>query len=81
MIPTGDAKIKGKLSRGLKNYIYNLIKFHASSRKSQNLHFDGLLFSKVCKDLAEKVQKSYVSRHWRVIESFKTKLTLVLKSA
>ena len=63
MIPTGDAKIKGKLSRGLKNYIYNLIKFHASSRKSQNLHFDGLLFSKVWKDLAGKVQKSYVSRH------------------
>ena len=58
-----EATIKGKLSRGLKNYIHNLIRFHASSRKSQNLHFDGLLFSKVWKDLAGKVQKSYVSRH------------------
>ena len=63
MILKGNAKIKGKLSHGLKNCIYHLIKFHASSRKSENLHFDGLLFSKVCKDLAEKVQKSYVSRH------------------
>ena len=32
-----------------------------SSRKSGNLHFDGLLFSKAYKDLDEKVQKSYVS--------------------
>ena len=52
----GDAKFKGKLTCGLKNDLGNLVNFHASSRKSGNLHFDGLLLSKACKDLDEKVQ-------------------------
>ena len=59
----GDAKLKGKLTRGLKNDIRNLVNFHVSSRKYENLHFDGLLLSKAYKVLDEKVQKSYVSRH------------------
>ena len=37
--------------------------------KSGNLHFDGLLLSKAFKDLHEEVQKSYVSWHWKVIQS------------
>ena len=41
-----DAKFKGKLTPGLKNDINNLVNFHASSRKSKNLYFDGLLLSK-----------------------------------
>ena len=57
----GDARFKGKLTLGLKNDIRNLVNFHASSRKSGNLHFDGLLLSKEYKDLDEKVQKNYVS--------------------
>ena len=57
----GDAKFKGKLTRGLKNDIRNLVNFHASSRKSENLYFDGLLLFKAYKVLDEKVQKSYVS--------------------
>ena len=56
-----DAKFKGKLKCGLKNDIRNLVNFHASSQKSQNLHFDWILFSKAYKDLDEKVQNSYVS--------------------
>ena len=56
-----EAKFKGKLTCGLKNDIRYLVNFHASSQKSENLHFDGLLLSKACKDLDEKVQKSYVS--------------------
>ena len=59
----GDAKFKGKLTRGLKNYIRNFVNFHASSRKSENLHFDGLILAKTYKVLDEKVQKSYDSRH------------------
>ena len=39
----------------------NLIKFHASSRKFGNVHFDGLVLSKAYKVLDKKVQKSYVS--------------------
>ena len=56
----GQAKFKGKLTRDFKNDIINLVNFHASSRKSDNLHFDGILLSKAHKDLDEKVQKSYV---------------------
>ena len=37
-----DAKFKGKLTRGLKNVIRNWASFHASSPKSENLHFDGI---------------------------------------
>ena len=57
----GDAKFRGKLTRELKNDIRNLVNFHASSRKPENLHVDGLLLSKAYKVLDEKVQKSYVS--------------------
>ena len=54
-----DAKFKGKLTFGLKYDIRNQVDFYASSRKSENLHFDGPLLSKAYKDLDEKVQKSY----------------------
>ena len=57
----GDAKFKRKLTCGLKNDIKNLLNFQASSRKSQNLHFDRMLLSKAYKYLDEKIQKSYVS--------------------
>ena len=53
-----DAKFKGKLTRDLKNDIRNLVNFHACSRKSENLHFNGLILSKAYKVLDEKVQKS-----------------------
>ena len=49
-----DAKFKRKLTCGLRN----LVNFYASSRKSENLHFDGLLLSKAYKYLDEKVKKS-----------------------
>ena len=56
-----DAKFKGKLAHSLKNDRRNLINFHASSRKSENLHFDELLLPKAYKDLDVNVQMSYVS--------------------
>ena len=56
----GDVKFEGKLTCGLKNDIRNLVNFHASSRKSENLHFDQILLSKAYKYLDEKIQKSYV---------------------
>ena len=61
MTLNGDAKFNGKLTCGLKNDVRNLVNFHASSRKSGNFHFYGLLLSKAYKDLDEKVQKSYES--------------------
>ena len=57
----GDAIFKEKLTGGLKNDIRNLVNFHASSRKPENLHFDGHILSKAYKVLGEKVQRSYVS--------------------
>ena len=59
----GDAEFKGKLTRGLKNDKRYLVHFHASSQKSEILHFDGLLLSKPHKDLDKKVHTSYVSCH------------------
>ena len=44
-----DAIFKEELTGGLKNDIRNLINFHASSPKSKNLHFDGLVLSKAYK--------------------------------
>ena len=57
----GDAKFKGKLTCGLKYDIRNLVNFHASSQKSENMQFDQILLSKGYKDLDEKIQKSHVS--------------------
>ena len=57
----GDTKFKGKLTCGSKNDISKLVNFHASSRKSENLHFDQILLSKAYKDLDEKIQTGYVS--------------------
>ena len=54
----GEAKFKGKLTYGLKNDLRNSVNFHWSSRKSRNLHFDGLFLPKAYKDLDEKVKKS-----------------------
>ena len=56
----GDAKFKEKLTGGLRYGIRNLTDFLASSRKSGNLDFDGLVLSKAYKVLDEKVQKGYV---------------------
>ena len=55
----GDAKFKGKLTSGLKNDIRNLVNFYVSSRKTENLHFDGFVLSKAYKVLDEKVKKCY----------------------
>ena len=54
----GDAKFNGKLICGLKKGVKNLVNFHASSRKSENLHLDRILLSKAIKNLDEEVQKS-----------------------
>ena len=53
-----DPKLKGKLTFRLKNDLKNLVNFHSRTRKSGNLHFDGLFLSKAYRDLDEKVKKS-----------------------
>ena len=57
----GDVIFKEKLTGGLKNDIRKLVNFYGNSRKSENLHFDGLLLSIAYKVSAKKIQKSYLS--------------------
>ena len=42
----------------LRNYMRNLVNFNASSGKSENLHFNRLLFRKVCNAWAKQIQRS-----------------------
>ena len=42
-----DAKFDKKLTLDFKNDMKNLVNFDSSSGKSENLHFDGLVLSKV----------------------------------
>ena len=53
-----DAIFKETLTDGLKNDTRDLVNFHASSCKSENLHFDGLVLFKVYKalDLKQSVE-------------------------
>ena len=75
----GVTRFKGKLTCGLKSDIRNLVNFHVSSWKAKNLHFDWIHLPKTCKYLDEKVQKSYVSWHRRVMQSLNKNWFLVPK--
>ena len=55
------------------------VNFNASSGKSENLHFDVLLLSIAYKVSAKKVQKTYLSLHWRVVQTLNKKLFFVWK--
>ena len=47
----------------------------------KNLHFNGLLLSKVCFVSAKKVQRSYLAWNWRVIQNLKRNRLVVSKLA
>ena len=74
-----DTKLQEKLALGSKNDMTNLANFNASNGKSKNLHFDVLLLSVAYKVSAKKVSKSYLSWHWRVIQSLKKNSPFVWK--
>ena len=59
MTPKSDANFEEKLTFGCKNDMRNLVNFHASSGKSENLHFNVLLLSILCKISAKKVLKIF----------------------
>ena len=42
--------------------------------KSQNLHLNGIIVSKKYKELAENLQRSYVSSHWTAMKNLKKSL-------
>ena len=66
-----NAKFEEKLTLGFKNDMINLVNFNGSSGKSEDLHFDGLLLSIAYKVSVRKVQKNYLSWHWKVIQTSK----------
>ena len=51
------AKFEERLALGCKNDITNLVNFNISSDKSENLHFDVLLFSIAYKFSAKKCRR------------------------
>ena len=55
-----DLNFEEKQTFCLKNDMKNLVNFNSSSRKSENLHFNGLLLKKICNVWAKKVQRSCV---------------------
>ena len=74
----GGAKCKWKLTCGLKNdkeFCY----FSCEQLKVWKFALDGFLLSKGYKVLHDKVQKSYFSWHWRVMQSLKKNWLLVSK--
>ena len=54
MTLNSEAKFEEEPTCRCKNDMRNLGNFHASTGKSQTLHFDGVLMSKVYKVLAKK---------------------------
>ena len=71
--------LKKKLTLDSKTDMRNLVNFNLSSGKSKNLHFDVLLLSIAYKVSAKKVQKSYLSWHWRVIKTLKKNSLFIWK--
>ena len=71
--------LKKKLTLDSKNDLTNLVNFNLGSDKSENLHFDVLLLSIAYKVSAEKVQKNYLSWHWKEIQTLKKNWHFVWK--
>ena len=72
-------KFEEKLTLGSKNDMRNLVNFNVSSGKSESLHFDVLLFSIAYKVSAKKVQKNYLSWHWKKIQTLKKNWLFIWK--
>ena len=73
------AKLEENLTLSSKNDMRNLVNFNVNSGRSQNLQFDVLLLLTAFKASAKKVQKSYLSWHWRVIQPLKKNWLFVWK--
>ena len=70
MIPKSHAKFEEKLTFCFKND-KNLANFDQSTKNLKNLHFDWSLLCKVYNASPKKVQRSYISWHWRVMQNLK----------
>ena len=73
-----DAKFEEKLICCFKND-RNLVNFDPSTQNLQNLHFHWFLLCKVFNVWPKKVQRSYLSWHWRVMQNLKKNWLVVWK--
>ena len=73
-----DAKFEEKLIFCFKND-KNLVKFDLSSPSLQSFHFHLFLLCKVFSFWPKKVQRSYLSGHWRVMQNLKKNWLMVWK--
>ena len=74
-----DTKFEGKLICASKNDMRNLANFHQSTWKSQNWYFDGIPLSKLESAWAWKLQRSYMSWQWRMMQNLKRNWLVILK--
>ena len=70
MTRKSDAKFEEKLTCCFKND-KNLVNFDPSTQKSQKFELDWFLLCKVCNFWAKKIQKSYISWQWRLMQNLK----------
>ena len=61
MTLNGDVKFDEKLTLGSKKDMKNFVNFNVRSGRSENLHFDVLLFSIAYKVSAKNEKKNYLS--------------------
>ena len=69
------SKFEEKLTLSSKNGMGNFVNLNVTCGKSESLHFDLLLFSIAYKVSSKKVQKNYLSWHWKKIQIFVWNMT------
>ena len=74
-----EAKFEEKLILSSTNDMRKLVNFNASSGKSGYLPFDVLFYSIAYKVSPCKVQKNYLSWHWKKIQTLKKKWLFIWK--
>ena len=74
-----DVKFLEELTSRFKIAMWNWTIFTRAIESLKNYHFNGLLLNKVYNAWAKKVQRSYVSWHWRVMQNLKKTWLVVWK--
>ena len=69
-----DAKLEEELTCHFKTGMRNLSKFDSSTKKSQNLHFNGLVLTKVYNIWAKKITEELYLMALRIDAKFEGKL-------
>ena len=71
MTMKNDAKFEEELTCRFKIDMTNLTNFYPALKSLKNLHFNGLLLTKVLNIWAKRLQRSYVWWHWILMQNLK----------